>query len=214
MMSNLSKNLRNLLNKAKLSENELGRRTGVPQQVINRILNGQNANPKLATLTALSAHFMISVSQLISEELDTKDTRLSTTHSGWIEIPLLKWEEIKHFCKKQKKAAVFKESILTDACGSEKLFATKMYNDSMELKFEQGALLIFDSCREPQDKDFVLYRMTDENELSFRQIFFKNNNTYIKCLNPKLSCYRPVLLENKAECLAVLIQSRSNYFEK
>lgn len=211
-MKNLSKNLRNLLNKAKLSENELGRRTGIPQQVINRILNGQNDNPKLATLTALASYFMVSVSQLISDNLNIKNSKLSASHSGWIEAPLLKWQEIRNFCDGLKKKTSRKAIVLTDVQGSDKIFASKMPDDSMELKFEQGCLLIFDPERKPQDGDFVLYNSQNDPTLYFRQILIKNKNIYVRCLNPKLNCYKPTLIQDGLQCIAVLIQSRSNYF--
>ena len=41
-MTKLGLNLKNLLNQTKLTESELARRTGVAQQVINRIASGKN----------------------------------------------------------------------------------------------------------------------------------------------------------------------------
>jgi transcriptional regulator with XRE-family HTH domain len=66
-MNTLRSNLRYLLDKAELSENELSRRTGISQQIINRMLSGENTNPKIATLTPLAHYFHISISQLIGE---------------------------------------------------------------------------------------------------------------------------------------------------
>jgi len=66
-MDNLSKNLVHLIKKANLSENELARRTGVPQQVISRIARGINKNPKITTLTLLARYFGILTSELLGE---------------------------------------------------------------------------------------------------------------------------------------------------
>ena len=68
MLNNLSTNIRLLLNKKQISENELARRTGVAQQIINRMLSGENQNPKLATLIPLANYFMVSLNQLIGAE--------------------------------------------------------------------------------------------------------------------------------------------------
>ena len=70
-MTKLGLNLKNLLNQTKLTESELARRTGVAQQVINRIASGKNTNPKLDTLSQIASYFMVSISQLVGDWRET-----------------------------------------------------------------------------------------------------------------------------------------------
>ena len=49
-MNNISNNLKELLKHEGISENELAKRVGISQQIINRLITGINTNPKLETI--------------------------------------------------------------------------------------------------------------------------------------------------------------------
>ncbi len=51
-----------------ISENELARRTGVPQPTIHRILTGESRYPTPKTLKPLADHFGVSMAQMRGEE--------------------------------------------------------------------------------------------------------------------------------------------------
>src|SRR3990167_4433236 len=159
-MKKLSTNLKNLLHNAKLSENELARRTGIPQQVINRILSGENQNPKIATLSPLANYFMVSISQLIGDgDIQLSEAKLNTKHFGWQEIPLLDWNELSKL-PLDKLLLNSKDKLSIDISHSGMVFATRMVGNSMEPKFTEGTLLIFDSHKKPSNGDFVLLRLS------------------------------------------------------
>lgn len=206
-MSNLKNNLRELLQKSKLSENELARRTGIPQQIINRMLSGVNKNPKISTILPIVRYFGISIDQLIGE-LNNKDIRLNTEHYGWSEVPLIAWEEIGITNKSSKKCL----TIPTDAPVSKEAFAVKMPDDSMELKFYKNTILIFEPKKDPKSHDFVLINSTLAYNIIFRQVIFKDNNVYIKCLNPKLECYKAQKIGGVTTYFGVLVQSKVDHF--
>lgn len=211
-MHRLSINLKQLLTLAKLSENELSRRTGVPQQVINRILSGKNLNPKIATLMPLADYFSISISQLLGDIESIGDIKLSIHHSGWIELPLIKWSIIgtKPIIQLISDA---NKKIVIDIHNQGTLFATKMVDDSMEPKFSQDTLLIFDSQKQVSDKDFALIYSAQDQEHVLRQIFIKKADAYQKCFNPQHAHYKLTPLQPGSEYLGVLIQSRTEHYE-
>lgn len=210
-MHKLGQNLKHLLKQANLSESELARRTGVPQQIINRILSGQNLNPKLATLTPLAGYFSISISQLIGDETFLPHvTKLSVKHSGWSEAPLIEWKKL----GKDSLEALIAESktkITTDVSSSEYIFATKICDTSMEPKFSEKSILIFDSSKPITDKDFVIIYLHSEQELVLRQVYIKDNKIYKKCFNPRFKDYKLTLVVPGSIYIGVLIQSRTDY---
>lgn len=209
-MHNLSQNLKQLLTQAKLSENELSRRTGVPQQVINRILTGKNLNPKIATLSPLADYFTISISQLLGDGVPIEEPKLNIQHMGWIELPLIEWNII-GTSSFDKLMSDSKEKVVIDMNNTGSMFATRMVDNSMEPKFSQKTLLIFDSKKMVNDKDFVLIYTAAEHELVLRQIFVKKTGVFQKCFNPKYKDYKltPILPESKY--WGVLIQSRTEH---
>lgn len=210
-MDKLGKNLKSLLSKSNLSENELSRRTGVPQQIINRILLGQNKNPKIATLIPLANYFMVSVSQLIGDEpFNNKETNLNVTHVGWNEVPIIEYNIINPFILNEliTKAT---SKILVDIQINPGCFAVKLEDNSMEPKFPKGALLTFDSTRKIANAIFGLVYIYSERKTVFRQIFIKHEKIYIKCLNPIFSCYKIKEICSEDKCLGMLIQSKIDY---
>lgn len=211
-MYKLGQNLKNLLNKARLSENELSRRTGVPQQIINRILSGTNKNPKIATLAPIANYFMVTLSQLIGDEPLNKEIKLNKIHRGWNEIPLLDWEMLdQDQIKSQLIASKNNKKILVDLDVQSNCFAVTLKGDSMEPKFPEGTVLIFDNKKEMKHGSFGLFYIHHEGKIVFRQIFIKNNLRYTKCLNPKSKNFKPIAIEPEDKCLALLVQSKSNY---
>ena len=154
-MDKLSINLGKLLRNANISENELARRTGIAQQIINRILSGENKNPKLSTLNPLANYFMISISQLIGDELidDRKNAQLY--HLVGHEIPIIDYKllEIKSINEllTQKNEKILVDSSLSGAT----IFAVRMHGDSMDPKFPEGTILIFEHNKEALNGDFL-----------------------------------------------------------
>ena len=208
-MKTLSTTLKELLLNAKLSENELARRTGVSQQIINRILSGENKNPKIATLKPIANYFMISVSQLIAEEPLPPETKLNSQHLGWHEIPLIEWDRVAGI-KDKEFFSMPHQMIVVDIEPSNNIFAVKMPDSSMEPKFSVGTLLIFDLNKAPTTGDFVLVSLSNHS-LLIRQVYLKTNIAYIKCLNPKYSDYKLTPIEQNYKFLGTLIQSRTDY---
>ena len=208
-MNKLSANLKNLLFNAKISENELARKTGVAQQVINRILSGENKNPKIATLSPLANYFMVSISQLIGDDIFDAKPKLNTSHLGWQEIPIIDWDLL---IKKSLNELVSQsnEKLLVDINPSKNIFALRMHDDSMEPKFSNGAILIFDPNKKPSNGDFSLLELPN-HEIEVRQLFIKNNNLYKKCLNPLHQGYKSTPIGDDVKHLGLLIQSRTDH---
>ncbi len=208
-MKNLSLNLKNLLNNERISENELARRTGISQQIINRILSGENKNPKIATLSPLAHYFMVSISQLIGEEPSATKKKNHINQSGWQEIPLIEWDALAQFSSKDFLLRQNKTQLI-DFQPTEGMFAIKMQDSSMEPKFSDGTLLIFDLDQHPVNGDFILLR-SPSDIVTVRQFFIKANVAYKKCLNPRYKNYEISRIDENSEYLGTLVQSRTDY---
>lgn len=208
-MNKLSSNLKKLLHNGKISENELSRRTGVAQQIINRILSGENKNPKIATLSPLAHYFTVSISQLIGDENIEVKTEINSANLGWQEVPFF---DVNLFVNRPVKDILLetKEKLFIDVGLLKQVFAMKMNDDSMEPKFSNGTILIFDADKEPSNGDFVLFQSFDYS-IEMRQLFIDKNQRYKKSLNPLHKDYTVSLLSKTLEKVGVLIQSRTDH---
>ena len=208
-MKKLSSNLKKLLTDAKISENELARRTGISQQIINRILSGSNTNPKIATLAPLANYFMVSIGQLIESDLTSFETKLNSDHLGWREIPLIDIRAITQGTLNEL-LTMSNNKFMVDINSSSQTFAVKMSGCSMEPRFFDGTTLVFDAERQPITGDFVLLCSSKE-QARVMQFFEKNDVHFVKCLNPNCSDYELSILAKDVSILGTLIQSRTDY---
>ena len=90
------------------------------------------------------------------------------------------------------------------------IFAVRMHGDSMDPKFPEGTILIFEHNKEALNGDFVLLQ-SPHNEVEVRQIFINGEKSYKKSLNPTSNDYSASLITNYFSCLGLLVQSRTNY---
>ena len=72
-MSKTAQVLRELMQSRSITENELGRQTGVPQPTIHRILTGESQSPRSNTLRKLSTYFNISPACLMGEDFQNPE---------------------------------------------------------------------------------------------------------------------------------------------
>ncbi|USQ13729.1 LexA family transcriptional regulator [Legionella lytica] len=199
-------NLKKLLKKEGISENELSKRIGIPQQMINRIITGINQNPKLSTITPIANYFKISLHELISNaELDTNDTHSLNTQR---KIPYIEFKDIEVYGISEA-LTKSKKFIAADLDYNKNYFATSMNDDSMEPKFSKNTILVFEKEKEPFNGDFCLLK-DEGNHYVFRQIMINSSNKkFIKCLNPTSDLYTVIPLPINIYVLATLLESRT-----
>ncbi len=206
-MKSLSKQLRHLLQQAHLSESELARLCGIPQQVINRLLNDKNKNPTINTLSAIADYFSITISQLLGEEeLPAKLTLAKSSNKKMQKVPLLEFKDLPfdptHCAKK---------TILLDTAPSKTIFALLNSDDSMEPKFSMHSTLVFDTSPPPKHGDYVLVFNKKKKTILFRQLWIQQSIAYIKCLHLKYDDAHLTKLDEQSNVIAVLIQSQTHF---
>jgi len=206
-MNYIGKNLKALLAKEQLSENELSKRIGIPQQIINRIISGINQNPKLSTITPIANYFKIPLQDLISTN-GVEEGHGIIEHSS--QIPYLDFQELEELGV-DKALTLANRFITVDADRDKNYFATSMYDDSMEPKFSFGSILIFEKDKKAHNGDFCLLAGED-NKYIFRQIMINPmEKKFIKSLNPTYNEFNLMPLSINIYVLATLIQSRTSF---
>jgi len=194
-MMKLTQNLKKLLLNHRLSENELARRTGVAQQVINRILSGQNKNPTIATLVPLAHYFSVSLSQLLGEgdTICSSDLHYLEKQS----VPLLSWET----CQER----ILKTKLEHD------LFALQMNNKKLEPFIPENALLIFKQSKKPKDRDLAIVYLHHSKKIIFNRLFLDDGHFFVKLEGPSLEAQLVQLKPTVDKIMGVLIEVRMQF---
>lgn len=204
-MNKISINLKYLLLQEQISENELSKRVGIPQQVINRLISGSNLNPKLTTISPIANYFKISLHELVFE-----DVAKAPKEKNSLKVPFISVSDIREFGLDHS-ITLANKYLTVDYGNLNKFFATEMYDDSMEPKFPCGCILVFEIDKNPSNGDFCL--LSDENRnIQFRQVIFNHEDKkHIKSLNPQLSDYKLHKLPANMYIIATLQESRINF---
>lgn len=205
-MNYIGINLKKFLKKECMSENELSKRIGIPQQMINRIITGINQNPKLSTITPIADYFKVPLQELISNaNLDAANPQIINTQH---KVPFVEFKDIeKHGFNHAISHA--NKYVTVELDQNKNYFATTMNDDSMEPKFSQGTILVFEKEKEPFNGDFCLLK-DDRNHYVFRQIMINSTSKkFIKCLNPTNDAYTIIPLPINIYVLATLLESRT-----
>ncbi len=64
-------------------------------------------------------------------------------------------------------------------------FALRVRGDSMEPEFVEGDMIVVDPDRQAENKSFVIVRLDDAQEATFKQLIIDGSNRYLKPLNPR-----------------------------
>lgn len=88
-------------------------------------------------------------------------------------------------------------------------FALRIHGDSMTDEFAEGDIVIVDPDREAENKSYVIVRLDDQEEATFKQIIRDGGKTYLKPLNPRY----PIIELNgqKATICGVVVQKTKVY---
>lgn len=194
-----------------ISVSELARLTGLPQPTIHHILSGSTKNPRKKALEELSNFFSVSVNELtgletlpaVIPDVIKEDLQIST-------IPIIEWDSLKTWPSEANKIQD-KQEILINKKIAKNSFALIMPDDSMEPLFQKNSLLIFDSGKNPKDRDFVIVNLSKEGVVLFNRLFSENNILYLRQNMEDGSLKLTRLDQSNDHILGTLIEARIQY---
>lgn len=209
---NLSKVLKDLLNKKNMRPADLANAVDLPRPTIHRLLTGKSTRPHSSSLEPIAEYFSVDVEQLLGEKpLVNSETLIKSNVTDQIEVkyvPLIEWKLIGDISSKceNHKCIPFIGSI------SEKGFATIMPDTSMEPFIRKNSILIFEPEKKVKDRSFALIKL-EGNKLLFRQVLIDLEDVYLKALNKDLDEIQMRLLDKNDVILGILLESRINFEE-
>lgn len=191
----LASRLRELLAEYVLSEAELGRRAGVPQPTIHRIINGDSKSPRRGTVEAIARALNVSAEWLWSGNIPFENVAPTNVANGenpaqrgfW--YPEISWVQ----AGQAREATESPNRMLclhhqSDAWATEEGFWLKVEGPSMTafsgISFPEGMLILVYPGLEPENGKFCVARTVDGKEATFKQFVRDAGRYYLKPLNP------------------------------
>jgi transcriptional regulator with XRE-family HTH domain len=207
----INKRLQQLISTNEITELELSRRTGVAQPIINRLVSGENKNPKIATLKPLAKFFCVTVSQLIGDESLDKPNRPDVQQSEIQRVPIFR---LKHFEKNQDLTQLNQMTTrftIYEHPVEANIFACEIEDDHMLPLCSKGSLLIFKQACKAEHKHYVLIKQAKTNHIILRQLHEAANQLILMPLNP-LKEMTIITMTEQDQVFGILMQAKKNYY--
>ena len=202
MFEKLCDNINLLMAEARVSADELARRTGLTSSTIKKIRNRYDPNPTLSTLVPLAQYFAVSLSQLVGDE-PLPETRIKGTYQTSLEklrhIPLISWEESSHWPSTSDQKHT---TITTENDYSESSYALIVEEDDWE-NLAKGTALLIDPTLKADHRDFIIVHKEGQPIPTLKQAVFDEGQMYLK---PVTKGYSVVKFTPEHKILGVVIE--------
>lgn len=203
--TNISSNLKCLLETYSMNILELSKKTGISYSAIYKLVHS-DASPNLDSLVKIAKTFNLNVSQLIGE-LPIFDENIPLTKF----IPLIEWKDVSKFMETEDIIEVYEKnhvSITASTTISDKCFALKA-NDRTEPLFKPGTILSFDSINQDltgYDNKFVL---VSNNKLDpvIKKLYIEGGKFFLQSVTNNIPASE--LVNDKI--LAYLLQAKMDF---
>lgn len=178
---------------AELNESQLGKKSAVPQPTINRILSGESESPRMSTIGKLAKALKVSPEWLMygtGEEAFDSNIEVATGPNRYYEYPEISWVQAGEAVEAMDLFSVgdFEAMHPSDAWAGPNGFWLKVRGPSMTssngMSFSEGMLILVAPGSDVESGQYVVAKLTDTNEATFKQFIWDSGKPYLKPLNP------------------------------
>jgi len=165
-----------------MGQTELAKCAGISQSAISNLeMRGSQSSQHTQTLADCLG---VNIRWLATGEGEPKSTEkvdhaiISVPVISWVQAGA--WTEIAEFVAVDERipwAVKVKDK-------EKRMFALKVSGVSMEPDFKDGDTILIDPARQPENGDYVVVRLKDENAATFKQLVLEGDQKFLKALNP------------------------------
>ncbi len=201
---------------------QLAKKSGVAQTNISSLLRilkdpGAEPNPTLETIEGIARAFGASSSMLLSDRTNIGETAVTYGPQSNVgpgpelrgRVPLISWVQAGQWSEVADPYAkgVAEDWILTGAKVGPHAYALRVRGDSMAPEFSEGDVIIVDPDVEATNGRFVIVRLDDAQEATFKQLVTDGGRQYLKPMNPRYPIIE--VNENATFCGAIVGKFKS-----
>lgn len=171
-----------------MTQAQLGLMAGLAQNSIHNIESGETKRPR--KIDALAEALNCTPEYLlfgIGEAQDGEKTINSNVSLGptlKAAVPLISWVQAGAWSEISEIKEYDADRYLCPVKCSDQTFALKVHGVSMEPKFYEGDLIFVDPEAECIHGSYVVARLDDNNEATFKQLIIESGHKFLKAANP------------------------------
>lgn len=166
------------------TEAELSRLTGIHQPTIHRILTGESTDPRSSTIEPLARFFNVQPEVIRGTAVLTAEEKQPTYIAQ--QVPVVSWVTAGHFADSNDPYPVgaSEEWLPCPVPHGRMTFALRVRGISMEPEFRDGDYIFVDPDVTPRNRSYVVVRIDDRDETTFKQLILEDGRKLLKPLNP------------------------------
>lgn len=179
---NISERVKKRRIKLNLTQSQLAESSFTTQQGVQRIESGktlvpQNIKELAQALQTTPEYLQFGVGELDNAEMGPSIRKF---------IPVINyvqagnWGDINEI---KESGAIYNSKLVCPVNCSENTFALRVQGVSMEPRFQSGDLIFVDPLAQVENGSFVIARLDDENQATFKQLVIEGEQKFLKPLN-------------------------------
>lgn len=165
-----------------LTQVQLAEKAGIIQQSLQKIENGTTKNPR--NIQALANALECAPEFLLFGIGENENSNVAPGPTLKAAVPLISWVQAGAWSEISEIKAYEAERYLCPVKCSDLTFALKVQGVSMEPKFFDGDLIFVDPEAECIHGSYVVARLDDNNEATFKQLIIEGGQKFLKAANP------------------------------
>lgn len=201
-METLGHRIRALREARKLSQTQLAERLGWYESRLSSYENDKRT-PRVPVLKELAQALQCKVEDFITQEalLNVERIEMQPRHK----VPLISWVRAgqSHTAASPYEPGDIEEWIETEINVTNTSFALVVRGDSMEPLFPEGCIIVVDPNRSATHGSYVVARMDESDEVTFKQLIHDGGLTYLKPINAR---YPIIKIDRDASICGVVVE--------
>lgn len=197
--------------KKKLTQEELAETVGIKQQAVQRIEAGKVKSTSYVVQLARALDVTPEWLALgETETITSVETSLTDTVSpaiAFASVPLLKWHQV-DLVRQLPLQQQTLETLPVFGEISKQCFALQVKDNSMankngeNISFLKEDYIIIDTSRSPRNNDYVIAKLPDSTQMTFRQLSVNGTKRHLTALNTQ---YKTITLSDSIKICGVVI---------
>ncbi len=171
-----------------MTQAQLGLMAGLAQNSIHNIESGETKRPR--KIDAIAEALNCTPEYLLFGIGETQDGEKSINSNVSLgptlkaAVPLISWVQAGAWSEISEIKEYDADRYLCPVKCSDQTFALKVHGVSMEPKFYEGDLIFVDPEAECIHGSYVVARLDDNNEATFKQLIIESGHKFLKAANP------------------------------
>ncbi|ENN97508.1 MULTISPECIES: XRE family transcriptional regulator [Pseudoalteromonas] len=178
----LGKRVKETRKKLEYTQVKLSELSGITQQTIQKIEDGTTKNPR--NIEALATALQCTPEYLRFGISDNINSNVAPGPTLKAAVPLISWVQAGAWSDINEIRECDADRYLCPVKCSDKTFALKVQGVSMEPKFYDGDLIFVDPEAECIHGSYVVARLDDDNQATFKQLIIESGHKFLKAANP------------------------------